>query len=183
MIEAGGIRTDLVAGEVFGLDGIEEAMSLLARTAQGPRRRPGRAPPHLRRVRAGLRPRVRTRRRSPYDGWMATLITPDWRSAAAPERVDRLRQRETVGDQRRRDVGGRREHGGDLIHLRSPVGAAGRPSPRSTTSSLTRVDHAGDRGQPEIDAEEHTRPPGRASSPQRASPVRSRRFDHHVVLA
>jgi threonine dehydrogenase-like Zn-dependent dehydrogenase len=32
MIEAGGIRTDLVAGEVFGLDGIEEAMALLART-------------------------------------------------------------------------------------------------------------------------------------------------------
>jgi threonine dehydrogenase-like Zn-dependent dehydrogenase len=35
MIEAGGIRTDLVAGEVFGLDGIEEAMSLLARTHEG----------------------------------------------------------------------------------------------------------------------------------------------------
>ena len=32
MIEAGGVRTDLVAGEVFGLDGIEEAMGLLART-------------------------------------------------------------------------------------------------------------------------------------------------------
>jgi len=32
LIEAGGVRTDLVAGEVFGLDGIEEAMSLLART-------------------------------------------------------------------------------------------------------------------------------------------------------
>jgi threonine dehydrogenase-like Zn-dependent dehydrogenase len=32
LLRAGRIRTDVVAGEVFGLDGIEEAMSLLART-------------------------------------------------------------------------------------------------------------------------------------------------------
>jgi threonine dehydrogenase-like Zn-dependent dehydrogenase len=32
MLEAGEVRSDLVVGEVFGLDGIDEAMALLART-------------------------------------------------------------------------------------------------------------------------------------------------------
>jgi hypothetical protein len=32
MLERGAVRSDLVLGEVFGLDGIEDAMALLART-------------------------------------------------------------------------------------------------------------------------------------------------------
>ncbi len=35
MIEGGQVRSDLVVGEVFGLDGIAEAMALLARTVPG----------------------------------------------------------------------------------------------------------------------------------------------------
>ena len=35
MLESGEVRSDLVVGEVFGLDGIDEAMGLLARTTPG----------------------------------------------------------------------------------------------------------------------------------------------------
>jgi threonine dehydrogenase-like Zn-dependent dehydrogenase len=35
LIESGRVRTDLVVGEVFGLDGLDEAMSLLTRAAPG----------------------------------------------------------------------------------------------------------------------------------------------------
>jgi threonine dehydrogenase-like Zn-dependent dehydrogenase len=35
MLEAGEVRSDLVVGEVFGLDGIDEAMGLLSRSAPG----------------------------------------------------------------------------------------------------------------------------------------------------
>ena len=34
LLETGEVRSDVVAGEVFGLDGIEEAMALLARTTR-----------------------------------------------------------------------------------------------------------------------------------------------------
>jgi hypothetical protein len=35
LIESGAVRTDVVAGEVFDLDGIDDAMALLQRTAPG----------------------------------------------------------------------------------------------------------------------------------------------------
>jgi len=35
LIESGAVRTDVVAGEVFDLDRIDEAMALLTRTAPG----------------------------------------------------------------------------------------------------------------------------------------------------
>ena len=45
LIESGAVRTDVVAGEVFDLDDIDDAMALLARRDPDPRRGARRAPP------------------------------------------------------------------------------------------------------------------------------------------